>query len=302
MLIKNNLGIMTAAVTPMREDGVTVNENALKAIIEYQIENGAGSLLFLGGTGETPSVPAEARKKILEIAAETVDHRVPVVAGVYELSIFAAIREAKTAKAAGADILLAAPPFARGTDREGCISFYKKIEEAAGLPILIYNYPDRFGDNGYCCDPADVEALMDAVPLIVGIKECCMKFDRTAEMLCRFGDRIQILSGNEAYAPWEMLAGARGAVLAGSNVLMKEYAEIYDAAMAGDAAKTTALAFRIQSFQRLLFQSPNPGPVKYALTEMGFEAGGPLPPVAPVPAALKEKIRAGMVALGILQI
>ena len=300
MLIGKNLGIMTAIVSPVLSDGMTVNEKALRDITEFQIQNGAGSLLYLGGTGETTSLKKSTRDRILQTAVEAVGGRVPVVGGVYELSLSDAVTEAVRAKEAGVDLLLAAPPFARGTDRKGCIAHYKALSEAAGLPILIYNYPNRFGDNGYGCSPDDIGELIDAVPGIAGIKECCMKFDWTVEMIGRFGDRIQILSGNEAYAPWEMLAGARGAVLAGSNVIPREYVGIYNAAMAGDAAGTTAQALRIQHLSRLLFRSPNPGPIKYALTEMGFEAGEPLAPLPPAPADVRTAVRNEMRRLGIL--
>lgn len=107
-----NLGIMTAVISPMLADGVTVNEKALTAILEDQISKGAGSLLLLGGTGENTAVPKAARTKILELAVKVIDHRVPVIAGVVELGVYEAIESAKAAKAAGADMILVAPPFA----------------------------------------------------------------------------------------------------------------------------------------------------------------------------------------------
>ena len=95
-----NLGIMTAVISPMLADGVTVNEKALTAILEDQITKGAGSLLLLGGTGENTAVPKAARTKILELAVKVIDHRAPVVAGVVELGVYEAIESAKAAKAA----------------------------------------------------------------------------------------------------------------------------------------------------------------------------------------------------------
>lgn len=159
-----NLGIMTAVISPMLADGVTVNEKALTAILEDQISKGAGSLLLLGGTGENTAVPKAARTKILELAVKVIDHRVPVIAGVVELGVYEAIESAKAAKAAGADMILVAPPFGRATTVQGCVDYFKVIDDAVDMPILIYNFPGRFGDNGYGTNPDTVGALIEAVP------------------------------------------------------------------------------------------------------------------------------------------
>lgn len=291
---------MTAVISPMLADGVTVNEKALVSILEDQIAKGVGSLLLLGGTGENTAVPKEARKQILDIGVKTINHRVPVVAGVVELGIYEAIESAKIAKDAGVDMILVAPPFGRATTVQGCIDFFKAVDEAVDLPILIYNFPGRFGDNGYGTSPDVVGALLDAIPNIVGIKECSCKLEQTVELIGRFGDRMQVLSGNEYLAAWEMLAGAKGAILASSNVLPGEWVEIYNAAMARDAVKVTELGFRYQSLQRKLFLSQNPGPSKYAMILQGFEAGLPLMPCAEAPQAVKDAVKAEMTRLGLI--
>lgn len=295
-----NLGIMTAVISPMLADGVTVNEKALTAILEDQIGKGAGSLLMLGGTGENTAVPKAARTKILELAVKVIDHRVPVIAGVVELGVYEAIESAKAAKTAGADMLLVAPPFGRATTVQGCVDYFKAIDDAVDMSILIYNFPGRFGDNGYGTNPDTVGALIEAVPNVIGIKECSCKLEQTVELIARFGDKIQVLSGNEYLAAWEMLCGAKGAVLASSNVLPGEWFTIYEAAQAGDAAKVTELGYRYQKLQRLLFKSQNPGPVKYAMTLQGFEAGLPLMPCAEAPKGVKAEVKAEMEKLGLI--
>lgn len=295
-----NLGIMTAVISPMLADGVTVNEQALTAILEDQIAKGAGSLLLLGGTGENTAVPKEARKKILDIGVKVINHRVPVIAGVVELGVYEAIESAKVAKEAGVDIILVAPPFGRATTVQGCIDYFKAIDDQVDLPILIYNFPGRFGDNGYGTSPDTVGALIEAVPNVMGIKECSGKLEQTVELIGRFGDKIQVLSGNEYLAAWEMLAGAKGAILASSNVLPGEWVAIYEAAMAHDAVKVTELGFRYQKLQRLLFKSQNPGPSKYAMTLQGFEAGLPLMPCAEAPDTVKAEVKAEMERLGLI--
>ncbi len=290
-------GIMTALISPVLEDGITINEPALVRVIEDQISSGIHSLLSLGGTGENMAVPKETRRKILELTVKTVDHRVPVIAGVVELGVYDAIAAATMAKEAGVDALLVSTPFGASTPLSGVIEFFKKVDKACDLPILIYNFPGR---TGYNTTPDIVEKLLAAVPNIVGIKECAERLDQTVEMIDRFGDRIEVLSGNEYLAAWEMLAGAKGAVLASSNVLPKQWVEIYNTAMAGDSKKINELGTKYHYLQKMLFKSPNPGPVKYAMTLQGFDAGLPLLPVCDAPDALKEEIRKEMHRLGVL--
>lgn len=290
-------GIMTALISPILEDGITLNENALVKVIEDQIGNGIHSLLSLGGTGENMAVPKETRRKILEVTVKTVNHRVPVIAGVVELGVYDAIATATMAKEAGVDALLVSTPFGASTPLSGVIDFFKAVDHACNMPILIYNFPGR---TSYNATPDIVGKLLEAVPNIVGIKECAERLDQTVELIDRFGDKIEVLSGNEYLAAWEMLAGAKGAVLASSNVLPKQWVEIYDTAMAGDSKKINELGMKYHYFQKMLFKSPNPGPTKYAMTLQGFDAGKPLLPVCEAPEALKEEIRGEMVRLGIL--
>ncbi|MEM5779609.1 MAG: dihydrodipicolinate synthase family protein [Lawsonibacter sp.] len=292
-----NFGIMTAVISPMLADGVTVNKQTLVSVIESQLAQGVGSILALGGTGENMAVHQAARKEILEITVRTVNHRVPVVAGVVELGVHDAVHAATVAKEAGVDVLLVSTPFGASTPLSGCIDFYKAVDKAAQLPILIYNFPGR---TGYNATPDIVEKLLEAVPNIVGMKESSEKFDQTAEQIARFGDRISVLSGNEFLAAWEMLAGAKGAILASSNVLPSQWVEIWKSAANRDAAKVTELGNRYRRFQKLLFKSPNPGPTKYAMTLQGFDAGLPLLPVCEAPSALKEEIKAEMEKLDLI--
>lgn len=290
-------GIMTALISPVLEDGITVNEPALVSVIEDQIKNGIHSILSLGGTGENMAVPKETRRNILDITVKTVNHRVPVIAGVVELGVYDAIGAATMAKEAGVDAILVSTPFGASTPLSGVIDFFKAVDQACNLPILIYNFPGR---TGYNTTPDIVEKLLEAVPNIVGIKECAERLDQTVELVDRFGDKIEVLSGNEYLAAWEMLAGAKGAVLASSNVLPKQWVEIHDAAMAGDWKKVNELGIKYHYFQKMLFKSPNPGPTKYAMTLQGFDAGMPLLPVCDAPDSLKADIRKEMERLVVL--
>lgn len=290
-------GVMTALITPLLEDGVTLNEPAYAAIIEDQLKNGVHSLLTMGGTGESLTLPRETKKRAIEVAVKVIDHRVPVIASVVELSVYDAVESAKMVKKAGADVLLLSNPYGGNTRLSGVIDFFKKVDEAVGMPMIIYNFPGR---TGYNVSPDVVGALMDAVPNICGIKECAERFDQTMELIGRFGDRLAVLSGNEFLGAWELLCGADGCVVATGNVMIKEIVKLYNIAKSGDIAKTTAYGLSLFPLMRALFKSPNPGPSKYGMILRGFDAGRPTIPCVECEEPVKAEVEAEMKKLGII--
>lgn len=290
-------GVMTALITPLLEDGVTLNEQAYVEVIEDQIKNGVHSLLTMGGTGESLTLPRETKKRAIELAVKTIDYRVPVIASVVELSVYDAIESAKMVKEAGADVLLLSNPYGGNTRLSGVIDFFKKVDDAVDMPMIIYNFPGR---TGYNVSPDIVGELIEAVPNICGIKECAERFDQTMELIGRFGDRIAVLSGNEFLGAWEMLCGADGCVVATGNVMIREIVKLYNIAKSGDIAKTTEYGLSLFPMMRALFKSPNPGPSKYGMILRGFDAGKPTTPCVECEEPVKAEVEAEMKKLGII--
>jgi len=281
----------------MMEDGVTVDEQALVKIIEYFLSCGVTSLLASAGTGEVMFIPREAKKRVMEITVKTVNNRVPVAAGVVEITLEDTIRAALAAKSTGVEALLVSTPFGSDISLQGIIDFYRTVDAAVQMPIMIYNYPGR---TGYNTTPDVLGSLIDAVPNIVGIKECAVKLDQTIEDIMRFGDRIQIISGNEFLAPWEMLFGAQGCILASPNLLTQQWMDIYHAAKSRDVEKIIKLSSYIFKLQKMLFKSINPGPLKYAMGLMGYNVGKPVTPCVDAPDDLKAEIKAEMEKMNLI--
>ena len=292
--MKMHFGVMTALITPLMDDGVTLNE---KAYVEDQIKNGVHSLLTMGGTGESLTLPRETKKKAIELAVKTVNHRVPVIASAVELSVYDAIESAEVIKKAGADVLLLSNPYGGNTRLSGVIDFFKKVDDAVDMPIIIYNFPGR---TGYNVNPDIVGELLKAVPNICGIKECAERYEQTMELIGRFGDQIAVLSGNEFLGPWELLCGADGCVVATGNVMIKQIVELYNIAKTGNIAKTSAYGLSLFPLMRALFKSPNPGPSKYGMILRGFAAGKPTTPCVECEEPVKAEVQAEMQKLGII--
>jgi len=289
-------GMMTPLVTPVNKDG-SINEKVLVDVVEDQLAHGAHSLLALGGTAEVTALKPEDRKLSLEIVVKTVKKRIPVVAGVIELGVYESIRSAQMCKEAGADVLLVCTPYGGATTPQGCLDFFTAIDKAVNMPIIIYNFPGR---TGYNCTPDMVGQLLDKVPNIVGIKECAEKFDQTMQLISRFGDRMQVLSGNEFLAPWEILMGAKGAILASSNPLPTEWIKIYDLAVAGKVNELNEFAMKFLPLVKVLFVEQHPGPMKYSMTLKGFDVGDPILPICPVSQKARNEIKEMMNKYGVI--
>ncbi len=127
---------------------------------------------------------------------------------------------------------------------QGCVDYFKVIDDAVDMPILIYNFPGRFGDNGYGTNPDTVGALIEAVPNVIGIKECSGKLDQTAELIARSAIRSRFSPATSTSPHGRCSAVPRARSSASSNVLPGEWFAIYEAAQAGDAAKVTELGCR----------------------------------------------------------
>lgn len=139
-------GIMTALVTPLKQDG-TVDEGALKALIEYQIAHKVNSLLLLGGTGEYTSMTMEERFRAVDITIKAVNKRVPLIVGVLEPGVGECLKFCKYCRQAGADAMLVLTPYYIMGTQDALVEFYCTMDREVDMPILIYNIPYRTNVN-----------------------------------------------------------------------------------------------------------------------------------------------------------
>lgn len=294
--MKQYHGIMTALVTPLTKEN-KVDEVKMAKLVDFQIENGVGSLLVLGGTGEYSALTVEERVHAVEATVKASAGRVPVVAGVLDPGIGEAVKCGKLFQAAGADALLVLTPFYVHPNQDGIIDFYKKFDQELNMPFMVYNIPYRTYVNIL---PETVEALVDALPNLIGIKECSPSFGQALELIHRVGDRISVLSGEEFLCGGEMLLGADGAVMATANLVPDVWVKVYQAAAKQNISEMRTLLKTYFPLFKLLFKEINPGPLKYAMGRIGIDAGELSIPLKAPSAALQAEIDAEMKKLGIL--
>jgi len=278
-------GVITALVTPLRND--RVDEEALRRLVDEQIRAGIDGLVPVGTTGESPTLSNEEHIRVIEVVVQEARKRVPVIAGTGANATREAIELTAAAKAVGADGTLQVTPYYNKPTQDGLYRHFKAVVDAVALPMVVYNVPGRTG-----CDllPETIARLCE-LPLMVGVKEATGNLQRAAQIIARVGDRVTMLSGDDATAMPFYAIGGNGCISVVSNVAPADMAAMWDAAAAGNWNKARELHYKVFPLSEGLFIEANPIPVKAALAMMGKIADEIRPPLYPMTGANREKVR-----------
>ena len=281
----NFRGCHVAIVTPFTAEG-SVDEKGLRSNIDYLIANGAAGIVPCGTTGESATLSWEEHLRVVDIALEQAKGRAMVIAGAGSNNTNEAIVAARHAKEAGADAILCITPYYNKPTQEGLFRHFEAITTAVDVPIVVYNVPGRTGVNLL---PETLERLC-AFPNIVAVKEASGNLLQMSEIHRRCGDRIALLSGDDALTLPALSIGAVGVVSVTGNILPHKMRGIIDAFFAGDLKKALAIHEEILSVNNAMFIETNPTPVKAAMSWMGLAAGGVRLPLWEMIADNKNKL------------
>jgi len=287
-------GTMTALVTPMR--GGAVDHKALEGLIEAQIAGGIDGLVPCGTTGEAAMLSDAEQVEVIRTTVAVVKKRVPVIAGTGGSATHKTIASSKAAKDAGADGILVVTPYYVRPTQEGLYLHFRAVAEAVPLPMVVYNVPARTG-----CDllPETVVRLAD-IPSIVGIKEASGLVTRTQQIIGRLGDRLVVLSGDDAINYPLYAVGARGCISVTSNVAPALISGAWDAIVAGDHGRARALHAQSLPLTEMMFFEASPSPAKTALGLMGRLDPEVRLPIVPMSPAGRDKLRGVLAELGLV--
>jgi 4-hydroxy-tetrahydrodipicolinate synthase len=241
--------------------------------LQAQLAGGTQALVVAGSTGEAASLYESEQDVLLRTAVECAAGRVPVLAGTGQSGTARTIEATRRAAAFGADAaLVVVPPYVRPT-AAGLLAHYRAVADEGGLPVVMYNVPQRTG-----CDlQPDTVAELVAHPRIVGIKEAVADPRRIQAWLALRGDGFAVLSGDDASAAQAMLEGADGVVSVVSNLVPAAMRRLCDLALAGQGEEALDWNARLRPLFDFAVLEPNPIPVKAALDRLGIGRGLRLP-------------------------
>ena len=287
-------GSLTALVTPFSNG--RVDEAAFRALVDWQIESGVHGLVPAGTTGESPTLSHEEHKRLVALCVEEARGRVPVIAGAGSNNTDEAIDLARHAEQTGADGVLVVTPYYNRPNQEGLFRHFKAVNDAIGLPIIIYNIPPR---SVVDMTVETMKRLYD-LPNIVGVKDSTANLARVSLQRQALGSDFIQLSGEDMTALAAMAAGGHGVISVTANVAPKACADQQVACLAGDYATALALQDRLVPLHQALFLDPNPAGPKYALSLLGYMADDVRLPMVRVSEATGVAIRTAMRHAGVL--
>ncbi|MDD2578905.1 MAG: 4-hydroxy-tetrahydrodipicolinate synthase [Eubacteriales bacterium] len=272
-------GAATAIITPFTHDGVDFDK--LASFCEFQISHHIDAIVVAGTTGESSTMPDEEHLAVIRHVVETVNGRVPVIAGTGSNDTRHAVELSQKACRFNIDGLLCVTPYYNKTTQEGLYRHFKAVHDQTDKPIILYNVPSRTNLN---IDPETIIRLAE-LPRINGIKECHL--EQTADVMVCCQDNLNIYTGEDPMILPMLSLGGRGVISVISNVVPDLTHEITAAWFSGDTGRAAQLQIQLTPLIRALFAEVSPIPVKAALNLMGMDIGEcRMPLYGPSPATL----------------
>jgi 4-hydroxy-tetrahydrodipicolinate synthase len=287
-------GSMTALVTPFRDGAF--DEETFRAHVAWQIENGTNGLVPVGTTGESPTLSHAEHKRVVESCVAEARGRAPVIAGAGSNSTDEAVDFARHAEQAGADAVLVVTPYYNKPSQEGMYRHFKAVNDAIGIPIIVYNIPPRSVVDLSVATMARLFELKN----IAGVKDATGNLARVSQQRHAMGPEFIQLSGEDMTALAYNAAGGHGCISVVSNVAPALCAELQRTSLAGDYAAALKVQDRLVPLHDTIFLEAGLAGAKCGLSLLGRGNEDIRLPMLPVTEPTKAAIRKAMVHAGLL--
>ena len=287
-------GSMPALVTPFK-DG-KFDEQAFRALIDWQISAGSHGLVPVGTTGESPTLTHEEHRRAVDVCIDEARGRVPVIAGAGSNNTAETIELARHAERAGADAALVVTPYYNKPTQEGLYQHFKAVNDAVGIPILIYNIPPR----SVVDMSVDTMKRLYELDNIVGVKDATGDVGRVSRQRHAMGPEFIQLSGEDMTALAHMAAGGHGCISVSANVAPAPCAELMESALKRDYTHALHMQDRLTPLHAAIFVEPGVAGAKYALSVLGRARNELRLPLVPVSENVEGLIRRALVHAGLL--
>ena len=286
-------GSIVAIVTPFKNN--ELDEQALCDLIEWHIAEGTDAIVPCGTTGESATLEYDEHYRVIELAIQVSNGRVPVIAGTGANATGETIMMTRKAKEMGADGALLVTPYYNKPTQEGLYRHYKAIAEAVDIPQILYNVPGRTAVNLL---PQTVARLAE-IENIVAIKEATGDMKQVSEVLRLCEGGITVLSGDDFTTFPLMLLGGKGTISVSANVAPKDLSAMCKALLEGNIEEAKRLHFKLEPLNKGMFIETNPISVKTALSLMGKIREEMRLPLCPMSAGNKDKLKNILINYGL---
>jgi len=287
-------GTYTAIVTPFRDDAEQrIDLEAYDALVEHQIKGGITGIVPCGTTGESPTLSDDEQVELIRRTVAVAKGRCKVIAGTGANSTKKTIESSKRALEAGADAVMVVVPYYNKPTQDGLFAHYVQVAKNVPCPMVVYNIPGRTGIDLL---PDTLARIAAECPNVVATKEATGNVLRAQQILASMGDRMTVLSGDDALTLPMMASGAKGVISVTSNVYPKQVGEVVNLMLAGKLEEARKAHLALCPVHDVMFVESNPAPAKAALAWKklcGLSVRGPL---APASESARTKVQAVLAA------
>jgi 4-hydroxy-tetrahydrodipicolinate synthase len=259
-------GTGTAIITPFKKDG-SIDEQALRRLVDFQIEGGVEAIVPLGTTGEYSTMSLKEQQRVVEIVIEQNNKRVKIFAGAGSNNTVEVIEKVKFAKSAGADAALVVGPYYNKPTQNGYFQHFSAVADAVDLPLIIYNVPGRTSGN---IEAATLLKMAEEIPNVTMVKEASGNMAQIMEIARNRPKNFSLLSGDDSLAYSMIALGGDGCISVVSNEVPKEFSKLLRLCLSGNWAEALPLHFKLLPLMNINFIESSPIPVKTALAMMGM--------------------------------
>ncbi len=259
-------GTFTALITPLTNKG-EVDFKRLRNLIDFQIENGVDGIVVCATTGESATLTIKEKQAIIIKAVELARGRVPVIAGTGTNETELSLNMTIFAKEHGASACLLVAPYYNKPNQKGLYEHFRLIAQHVDIPIILYNVPGRTGVN----ISAETQIrLANDCPNIVATKEASGNLSQIMQIIASAPKHFAVLSGDDALTLPIIALGGKGVVSVISNYAPKEFSDLVRLALQNKFEKARQIHYQLLELMELNFIEPNPIPVKYIMSLLGF--------------------------------
>ncbi|MBO7724420.1 MAG: 4-hydroxy-tetrahydrodipicolinate synthase [Paludibacteraceae bacterium] len=280
-------GMGVALITPFKKDG-SIDYDALRRLIEYQIKNGTDYFVVLGTTAETPTLTKTEREELVKFVTAQINGRVPIVLGMGGNCTKALVEELRSTDLSQVDAILSVTPYYNKPSQEGLYRHYAEVAQNSKVPVILYNVPGRTGVN---LSAQTTLRLAREFKNIIAIKEASGNFAQIDDIIKHKPDSFMVISGDDGITFPLITLGAVGVISVIGNAFPKEFSRMVRLALNGDYNGAREIHYRFSELIDLLFVDGNPAGVKSMLSVMGFIENELRLPLVPTTINTFEKIR-----------
>ena len=287
-------GSIPALITPFKNGAI--DEKGFQDFVEWQISQGSHGLVPVGTTGESPTLSHDEHRRVVELCVEVSNQRIPVIAGAGSNNTAEAVELAQHAEKVGADGVLVVTPYYNKPNQRGLFEHFKAVNDAIGIPIIIYNIPGR---SIIDMSVETMVRLYNECENIKGVKDATADMQRTSLQRKKVGEDFCQLSGEDGTALGFIAHGGHGCISVTANVAPKPCAEFQEACIRGDFASALKIQDSLILLHKALFHEPSPGGAKFALSVLGKIENELRLPITPVSSETENLIKDAMIVAGV---